>query len=191
MRNFLKLADGVNVKPLVNALYRKPDLWKADDFLRKYPQGPFGDTDTIYLRFQDHVQVQSAEEEELYKQNKLAGHDLHECPWRPEVDQLPEARALIMALMTATGATRLGRCMINRLVPGGKIFRHADSPWHASYWDRYHIVLQSEPGNVFMCGDEQLWMRPGEIWWFQNAIEHEVVNNSSDDRIHLVVDLRF
>lgn len=191
MRNFLKLADGVNVKPLVNALYRKPDLWKADDFLRKYPQGPFGDTDTVYLRFQDHVQVQSAEEEELYKQNKLAGHDLHECPWRPEVDQLPETRALIMALMTATGATRLGRCMINRLVPGGKIFRHADSPWHASYWDRYHIVLQSEPGNVFTCGDEQVWMRPGEIWWFQNAIEHEVVNNSADDRIHLVVDLRF
>lgn len=191
MRNFFKLADGVNVKPLVNALYRKPDLWKADDFLRKYPQGPFGDTDTVYLRFQDHVQVQSAEEEELYKQNKLAGHDLHECPWRPEVDQLPEARALIMALMTATGATRLGRCMINRLVPGGKIFRHADSPWHASYWDRYHIVLQSEPGNVFTCGDEQVWMRPGEIWWFQNAIEHEVVNNSADDRIHLVVDLRF
>lgn len=191
MRNFLKLADGVNVKPLVNALYRKPDLWKADDFLRKYPQGPFGDTDTVYLRFQDHVQVQSAEEEELYKQNKLAGHDLHECPWRPEVDQLPEARALIMALMTATGATRLGRCMVNRLVPGGKIFRHADSPWHASYWDRYHIVLQSEPGNVFMCGDEQIWMRPGEIWWFQNAIEHELVNNSADDRIHLVVDLRF
>lgn len=191
MRNFLKLADGVNVKPLVNALYRKPDLWKADDFLRKYPQGPFGDTDTVYLRFQDHVQVKSAEEEELYKQNKLAGHDLHECPWRPEVDQLPEARALIMALMTATGATRLGRCMINRLVQGGKIFRHADSPWHASYWDRYHIVLQSEPGNVFTCGDEQIWMRPGEIWWFQNAIEHEVANNSADDRIHLVVDLRF
>ncbi|ANA34441.1 aspartyl/asparaginyl beta-hydroxylase domain-containing protein [Ralstonia mannitolilytica] len=191
MRNFLKLAEGVNVKPLVNALYRKPDLWKADDFLRKYPQGPFGDTDTVYLRFQDHVQVQSAEEEELYKQNKLAGHDLHECPWRPEVDQLPEARALIMALMTATGATRLGRCMINRLVQGGKIFRHADSPWHASYWDRYHIVLQSEPGNVFTCGEEQIWMRPGEIWWFQNAIEHEVVNNSADDRIHLVVDLRF
>lgn len=191
MRNFLKLADGVNVKPLVNAIYRKPDLWKADDFLRKYPQGPFGDTDTIYLRFQEHVQVQSAEEEELYKQNKLAGHDLHECPWRPEVDQLPEARALIMALMTATGATRLGRCMINRLVQGGKIFRHADSPWHASYWDRYHIVLQSEPGNVFMCGDEQIWMRPGEIWWFQNAIEHEVFNNSADDRLHLIVDLRF
>ncbi|QBP10430.1 aspartyl/asparaginyl beta-hydroxylase domain-containing protein [Cupriavidus metallidurans] len=191
MRNFLKIADGANVMPLLNAIYRKPDLWKADDFLRKFPQGPFGDTDTIYLRFQDHVPCTTEEEVKLYKQNKLAGYDLHECPWRPEVNELPEARAHIMALMTAMGATRLGRCMLNRVKPGGKIFRHADSPWHASYWDRYHIVIQSEPGNVFSCGDEQIWMRPGEIWWFQNAIEHDVTNNSAEDRIHMVVDLRF
>jgi hypothetical protein len=191
MRNFQKIAAGVNVTPLLNALYRKPHLWKADDFLRKFPQGPFGETDTIYLRFQDHVQVKDDAELELYTQNKLAGYDLHECPWRPEVNELPEARAHIMALMTSLGATRLGRCMINRIVPGGRIFPHADSKWHAEYWDRYHIVLQSEPGTVFRCGDEQIWMRPGEVYWFQNALEHEVTNNSADDRIHLVMDLRF
>lgn len=191
MRNFLRIAEGMNVKPLLNAIYTKSDLWKADDFLRKFPQGPFGETDTIYLRFQDHVPVETEAELDLYTQNKLAGHDLHECPWRPEIDALPEARAHIMALVTALGATRLGRCMINRLAPGGRIFPHADSAWHASYWERYHLVLQSEPGNVFRCGEEQVWMRQGEVWWFQNAIEHEVTNNSADDRIHLVMDLRF
>lgn len=191
MRNFLRIAEGMNVKPLLNAIYRKPELWKADDFLRKFKQGPFGETDTIYLRFQEHVPVDTPEQLALYQENKLAGYDLHECPWRPEVNELPEARALIMALMGATGATRLGRCMINRIVPGGRIFPHADSHWHASYWDRYHIVIQSEPGNVFRCGDEHLWMKEGEIWWFQNAVEHEVHNNSASDRIHLVVDLRF
>jgi hypothetical protein len=191
MRNFHKIAEGVNVTPLLNALYRKEQLWLADDFLRKYPQGPFGDTDTIYLRFQDHVHAKDDAELELYKQNKLAGHDLHECPWRPEVSELPEAKAHIMALMGSLGATRLGRCVINRVKPGGRIFPHKDTEWHASYWDRYHIVLQSEPGNVFRCEDEQLWMRPGEVWWFQNAKEHEVINNSANDRIHMVIDLRF
>jgi Aspartyl/Asparaginyl beta-hydroxylase len=191
MRNFLRIAEGMNVKPLLNALYRKPELWKADDFLRKFPQGPFGETDTIYLRFQEHVPVETEEELQLYQQNRLAGHDLHECPWRPEVNELPEARAHIMGLVTALGATRLGRCMINRVVPGGRIFPHADSPWHASYWDRYHLVLQSRPGNTFRCADETIWMREGEIWWFQNALEHEVINNSDADRIHLVIDLRF
>ena len=191
MRNFLKIAEGINVTPLLNALYRKQHLWKADDFLRKFPQGPFGETDTVYLRFQDHVKVDTDEELELYQQNKLAGHDLHECPWRPEINELPEARSHIMALMQSMGTTRLGRCMINRIVPGGRIFPHADSKWHAEYWDRYHLVIQSEPGNVFRCGDEQVWMRQGELWWFQNAVEHEVINNSAEDRIHLVMDLRF
>lgn len=191
MRNFQRLADGIETHALLNALYRNAHLWKADDFLRKFPQGPFGDTDTIYLRFQDHVVCATDEEIELYKQNKLAGYDLHECPWRLELNDLPEARTLIMSLMGSLGATRLGRCMINRLKSGGRIYPHADSKWHAEYWDRYHIVLQSTPGNTFRCGDEQVWMREGEIWWFQNAIEHEVVNNSDNDRIHLIVDLRF
>ena len=191
MRNFLKVAEGVQTRALLNAIYRQSDLWKADDFLRRFPQGPFGETDTIYLRFQEHVQVENDEELRLYTENRLAGHDLHECPWRDEINALPEARAHIMALMAATGATRLGRCMINRIVPGGRIFPHADTKWHAGYWDRYHLVLQSAPGNTFRCGDETVWMREGEIWWFQNAFEHEVINNSADDRIHLVMDLRF
>lgn len=191
MRNFLKIAEGVNTKPLLNTIARKPDLWKADTFLRKFPQGPFGETDTIYLRFQDKVPVEDDEQLELYKQNRLAGHDLHECPWRDEINELPEARAHILALMSATGATRLGRCMLNRLVQGGHIFPHADSPEHAGYWDRYHIVLQSSPGNTFRCGDETIWMKEGEVWWFQNSIEHEVLNSSAEERIHLIVDLRF
>jgi hypothetical protein len=33
-------------------------------------------------------------------------------------------------------------------------------------------------------------MAPGETWWFQNAVEHEVINNSPIERIHLVIDIR-
>jgi hypothetical protein len=33
-------------------------------------------------------------------------------------------------------------------------------------------------------------MPQGSVWWFQNAIEHEVVNNSPGDRIHMIVDIR-
>lgn len=190
MRNFQLLAQNVNVTPLLNALYRQPELWKEDTFLRNVPQGPFGETDTVYLRFPDKVEV-TQEQLELYLKNQLAGHDLHECKWREEISKLPEARAHILTLAASLGATRIGRCMINRIVPGGRIFPHKDSHWHATYWDRYHLVLQSEPGNVFRCEDENVHMRAGELWWFQNANEHEVHNNSSMDRIHLVMDMRF
>jgi hypothetical protein len=51
MNNFQKLASGVNILPLLLAIKRRPDLWKADTYLRDYPQGPFGDIESIILRF--------------------------------------------------------------------------------------------------------------------------------------------
>jgi len=51
-------------------------------------------------------------------------------------------------------------------------------------------VLQSQPGVDFRAGDEHVFMPTGSVWWFQNKEEHEVINNSADDRIHLVVDIR-
>jgi hypothetical protein len=33
-------------------------------------------------------------------------------------------------------------------------------------------------------------MKTGDIWWFDNSQEHEVLNNSADDRLALIVDIR-
>jgi Aspartyl/Asparaginyl beta-hydroxylase len=97
---------------------------------------------------------------------------------------------MVFGLMGKVEGERLGRVMINRLRPGGRVYPHADTPAHADYWDRYHVVLQSGPGCLFRCGDETVQMATGECWWFQNALEHEVTNNSADDRIHLIIDVR-
>lgn len=59
----------------------------------------------------------------------------------------------------------------------------------ACYYDRFHICLQSEPGTIFRCGDEQVYMAPGEVWWFQNLETHSVENHSGAERIHLVADI--
>jgi hypothetical protein len=80
--------------------------------------------------------------------------------------------------------------MINKLRAGGRVFPHADTPEHANYWDRYHVVLKSGPGCNFRCGDEWVHMPPGRVWWFANQLEHEVVNNSPDERIHMIIDIR-
>lgn len=92
--------------------------------------------------------------------------------------------------MSKVAGERLGRVMINRLKAGGQVYPHADTPDHAQYWDRYHAVLKSGPGCNFRCGDEMVNMETGSVWWFQNALEHEVLNNSADDRIHLIIDIR-
>jgi len=195
LKNFLKLAEGIDVTPLLLAIHRNAHLWQEDTFLRHYPQGPFGEVETIFLRFPERVTLPEGDEGErmlaLYKENKLPGYDQHESVDYPAYALLPEAKPIIMALMARVGGTRLGRVMINKVNPGGQIFRHADSPEHCRYWNnRLHVVLQSDRGNDFECDGEHVWMRPGEVWWFDHALEHAVVNNSASERLHIIVDIK-
>ena len=186
MENFYQIAHSINVTPLVLAIKRRPEIWKADTFLRDYPQGPFGDCESIMLRFPPITVVQM--ESEIL--DALSKVDQHENVDREEYKILHEARPLIMALMTAVEGERLGRCIINKIKPGGRIYPHEDTPAHAEYYSRFHIVLQSEPGVVFIAGDEQVYMPTGTVWWFNNKLNHEVINNSAAERWHLVVDIR-
>lgn len=193
MRNFQRIATGVNVTPLMLAIARRPELWTQDTFLRHYPQGPFGEVDSIMLRFPKKVEFKgkSAERKvERYKANKLAGFDQHESIDYPAYSVLHEARPLVMQIFSAVGGERLGRVMINRIAPGGRIFPHADTPTHTEYYSRFHLVLQSAEGVRFRAGDETAYWETGSVFWFNNKLEHEVVNESQTDRIHLIVDAR-
>jgi len=186
MRNFLLLAQGVDVTPLLLAIRRRPDLWKEDTYLRDYPQGPFKQIESIMLRFP----VKSVHETEEELQNHLSTYDQHENVDYPAYKLLTEARPIVMSLMARVGGERLGRVMINKIAPGGVIFPHVDTKSHTDYYSRFHVVLQSQPGVYFRAGEETIYMAPGEVWWFDNAQVHEVINNSADDRIHMIVDIR-
>lgn len=186
MRNFQCLAQGLNTTPLLAAITRRPELWKEDTYLRDYPQGPFKEIDSIILRFPPRSVLETEEALKDHLQNV----DQHENVDQPVFKLLPEARPLVFGLMSLVQGERLGRVMINRIAPGGVIFPHSDTPDHADYWSRHHIVLKSQPGVVFRCEQEKVYMAPGELYWFNNALEHEVTNGSPEDRIHLIVDIR-
>jgi hypothetical protein len=186
MKNFMRIGSNLDVTPLNLAIQRRPHLWKEDTYLRDYPQGPFGEVESIILRFPPRTVHET--EEALAKH--MAHFDQHENVDQPVYKDLPEARFIVMGLMNRVGGERLGRVMINKIKPGGRIFPHKDTPVHAEYWDRFHVVLQSSPGVYFRAGDEDVYMPTGDTWWFQNQEEHEVINNSPADRIHMVVDIR-
>lgn len=194
MKNFHRLATGINVGPLTAAIARNPAWWTEDTYLRTFPQGPFGEVDSLILRFPPRPVPKTEEEKAEY----LRTIDQHECEDQPIYSKLPEARQLVMNLFGYVGGTRLGRVIINRVLPGGRIFKHADTLEHANYWHRHHICLQSAPGVIFTAGSEQVYMAPGEAWWFNNGKgaegearpEHEVINNSPVDRIHMVIDIK-
>ena len=92
--------------------------------------------------------------------------------------------------MALVKGERLGRVMINKIAAGGRIYPHEDTPEHTDYYTRFHIVLQSSAGCILKAGDEQLEMRTGDVFWFNNKLTHEVINNSGQDRISMVVDIK-
>lgn len=179
----------VDPTKLLIAIKRKPDLWKEDTYLRDYPQGPFGEIESIMLRFPEKRVFEQEEEVEAYKRGEHF-YDQHESIDYPAYAILSEARQMIMGLMAYVQGERLGRVMINKIAPGGKIFPHADTPEHTNYYTRFHIVLQSAPGCFIRAENEQLEMRGGDVFWFNNKLEHEVVNNSNVDRISMVIDIK-
>lgn len=180
MRNFQLIAQGLDVAPLLNAVMRRPDLWNEHTLRTTHPATPHKAVDDIWLRFNE---LPAAGQEARVL-------DEHESINYEAMLRLPQARPLIFGLMARVEGERLGRVLITRLAPGQRIEPHVDGGSHAAYYDRFHVVLHSAPGSVFRCGDESVQMRTGDCWWFDNGIEHEVVNNSADDRVHLIVDIR-
>lgn len=188
MMNF-QFLPSVDPTKLLISIKSKPDLWKEDTYLRDYPQGPFGEIESIMLRFPEKRVFEQEEEVEAYKRGEHF-YDQHESIDYPAYAILSEARQMIMGLMAYVQGERLGRVMINKIAPGGKIFPHADTPEHTNYYTRFHIVLQSASGCFIRAENEQLEMRGGDVFWFNNKLEHEVINNSNVDRISMVIDIK-
>lgn len=183
MRNFLKIADGLDIMPILHAVQRQPQLWNQENLRTTHPGTPHSAVDDILLRFNDL---------KPYRENNDSSSilDEHESIFYPAWYNLPQVYSLVFDLMRRVEAIRLGRVIITRLAPGKVIEPHVDGGTHASYYDRYHLILQNNPGSVFRSGNEKVCMRPGELWWFDNSQEHEVINNSTDDRLTLIIDVR-
>lgn len=186
MKNFQRIAAGVVVMPLLHAVQRQPELWNQHEWRTKYEGTPHVDVSDIWLRY-------SSPQATLDTGNLQPVVDDMKPIFYPAWEKLPQARSIVFDLMHMLGAYELGRVLITKIPPGGVILPHRDAA--GAYTDtkdgaRYHVVLQGLPGSVFRCGEEKVNMMTGEVWYFNHREEHEVTNNSADDRIHLLIDSR-
>lgn len=160
--------------PIKAALAARPDLWNANDLRTTFPGSPHADVDDIWCMFDDP------------SGDVINSTQTHPYPaW----NELP-VKPLVLDLMRRVGGTQLGRVIITRLAPGKTIPEHIDGGAPVEMFTRYHIVLQSLPGCMAYSGGEVIQAAAGEIWWFDNKAPHSIVNNSADDRIVIVVDIR-
>lgn len=173
MKHFYKVAENVQVGHIMTALMRHPDLWDFDDSRTTFENSPHTEVSDILVRFGNK------------DGDSLEAHDLE------PVRRLPFLKQIALDVLKLVNGSRLGRVVITKLEPGQKILPHADVLGEYShYYTRYHLVLQGLSGSLFSCGDETVNMRTGELWWFDASVEHAVMNNSQDDRIHMLIDVR-
>lgn len=188
MKNFRLLATGAPVAALQAALARQPELWTLDRYWKDHPQPIFREVDSIFLRMVARAPYFYASEAE--KQEAMRSIDPWEANDEAPLTRLPEALPLIYGLMTMVQGERLGRVLLDRLEPGAHILPHPDIPRELKYYERFHIVVSTNPSVDFRAGDEHQHMGAGEIWWFDNTEEHEVWNRGTTDRVHLIIDIR-
>ena len=184
MNNLVKIAHGIDTAPLLLELARQPKLWNRRRFRKDTPGTPHSEMSDIWLRYNDEKPFKESGDYSTF-------NDEHESVFYPEWFALPSVRPIVYAMMARTQATRLGGILITKIPPGGRIAPHADGGWHATYYNtKLYVVLQSNPQCVNRAEEEQVAMAPGEVWYFDNTKEHEVVNNGTDDRITLIICLR-
>lgn len=181
MQNFRKIYDGVHVVPLLRQLEGHPELWNVHNLRTTYPGSSHAQASDIWLRFNDMSKYGP--------ENLFTLMDDLECIDYPALTIL-ECWPLLWDLMSRVKLRDIGRIIITKLPPGGRILSHIDQGKYAEAYQRFHITLQNSPGSIFRCGAERLSMLPGEVWWFDTSKEHEVINASNQDRITLIVDLK-
>jgi Aspartyl/Asparaginyl beta-hydroxylase len=176
-KNFKLVADELPVAPALAELAGSP-LWDAITLRQDIPGSPHKDTRCIAIRGPD-LEAPGA-------LDSLTSVDYAYA----DAGALPACHRLVESVTSPLPSTAVGRIFVVSLRAGGHITRHPDEGAYAEAHCRYHLCLSSKEGNTFHCGDESIHMLPGTLWTFNHQIEHEVFNDSPEERVHIIIDVR-
>lgn len=114
--------------------------------------------------------------------------DVHASRWTTGSARLPGCRRFL-EMFARSQNSLMSRAKIVCLPAGRRVYPHIDRGDYYRIRDRYHLVLKSATGSFLRAGDEDVRMREGELWWFDNKQVHEAFNDGDQDRIHMIFDL--
>lgn len=152
-----------------------PDLWDRYRFRTDHPQSPHREASDIWVRYNHVGNV-----------GPRFG-DPHISVWYDVAEQMPECLRLIQAVSDRVAITKLGGVLITRIPPGKRVYPHQDHGWHAEHYEKFAVLLEGNPEQAFCYEDGEFRCERGESWTFNNQESHWVNNDSSVDRITLIV----
>ncbi|HEY5657582.1 MAG TPA: aspartyl/asparaginyl beta-hydroxylase domain-containing protein [Myxococcota bacterium] len=176
MKYFERLERGVDVAPILAEIERQPDAW-ARQTGRQEKAGVQRETAAIPIRGLRKSRIRCRRR-----------RDVHESRYTTLSHGFPAAVSFIRLVALERDA-ELGRAKIVSMRPHGRVHPHVDRGHYYALRDRLHLVVQSPGGSRLRAGEEEVRMREGELWWFDNKQLHEAFNDSDVERIHLIFDL--
>ena len=176
-----RINEGIKVASAVTQLAAHPELWNRDRERTTLPNSPHAQASDIWLRCRPRREIDA---------NARFGEP-HFPEWYPAWDVLTELHPIVFGLMHQVKATSIGFTMLSRLGPGKNVMPHSDKGWHADHFScKAYVVLKANERCVNRFPGEELVMRSGDVWLFENRVLHSVENNGDDERIVLIVTMR-
>lgn len=81
-----------------------------------------------------------------------------------------------------------GRTRLMKLSGQAEVTAHIDVEYYWRERMRVHVPIITQPSVRFYCGDQDIHMKAGECWIFDTWSMHNVINDATEARIHLVAD---
>jgi len=169
-RNYLRLHDGFDIRSIEATLARIPrEKWEESGREQRFDV--HSDTRTLLCIHFDNYDYAKQQVHPIYE-------DLREDvePIVAHIADFYQDNGFVASLIFA------------KLLPGGKIPRHADGGYSLMKVHRIHIPIVTNEQNIFFVNGEEKNMRTGEVWEINNALIHMVENRSDQERIHLIID---
>ena len=93
----------------------------------------------------------------------------------------------LMQVLSRIGAV-WGRTRLMKLTGRAEVSPHFDINYYWRARARVHVPILTNPTARFLCGESEVNMAAGECWIFDTWSQHQVINGSDHERIHLVAD---
>jgi hypothetical protein len=183
---FNKIACGYNVMPLQIALRRQTGLFGKHN-QRCEGNSPHRESTDIWIRYNAIENVTNVDKQ---LNSDHPANAEHRPVWYPAYYQLPDIRHLLFDLMRLVEGEELGTVLLVKIPPKQRIYDHTDAGWSAEYYEKYYIPIQSFEGNFFNFPDGSIIPFVGEVYWFDNSVTHNAVNDSNEDMVMLIATIR-
>lgn len=177
-KNFEHLMADVDIRAMWHEVMAQPERWLAST-TRQDQVAVQRETESIFLRSAVRPDDKSRKLEDIHA-SRLTPH----AAGYPAIMQWTESFA-------RREGKRVARVLLAKLKPHGQVYPHVDGGDYYQIRDRYHLVLASASGSNMICGNEEVVMREGDVWWFDNKQLHAASNTSASDRTHLIFDLEY